>query len=375
MAVRTRWVVIGTAALLGLVAVAVLPPRSCDAGMRSTSWMVFCRTGVRNAVSQAAVAENARDRLRQGLERRRLADSLMAAGDGRRLTSPTGVTVFYESPLSADSARQWLRLAEREMAMLPGSGTGAPVVLVIQSDPRRQEAGQGGLPIGAARWWYRPQLDRFATSAGGGACVVVVDVGRGAQPEGALRSGRPRLLDWCVLYGRFGSPGAGVRAWAAPAFAFGWRDPWSLAEMVAASRVNGSRAKPSANDDDYRIRACQSGAGRSCLAILGVAGLSSEPTWRGGLRERSRNLLAWLLATQEPEQFARFWRAEGSLARALAEGYGRPADVLLQEWAQAQYAVRARAPMTRPRVLLAGALWFSLAMVAAFVAMQRRQAD
>ena len=366
MALRTRWPVLGAVTVLSLVVVAVLPPRACGTGNRSLVEMMSCSYGSGVASPQPAVAERTRDRLRQAQVRRQLADSILSSRAVRRLTVAGGLSVAYEAPLTVDSARRWLALAAREMALIPGSGHGAPVVLVLLSDSRRfaQSDADDSRP---PRWWYRPELDRFTTGAHG-ACLVVLRLRASWRFDYLLGQERPALLDWCALYGRFGAPGAEVERWAGHAFSLGWRDPSSLAELVQTMRADSARAI-----DDWQVSACQAGSGEACLAFLG-AGRNARAAWFFQ-RERARDLLAWLLATGDPVQFQRFWRAQGTLNEALRAGYDRPGAEILQNWARSRFRAAPRQGMARPKLLLAGAVWFSLAMVAAFVAMQRRQID
>ncbi len=365
MGLRIRWTLIGTAACLTLAAVAVLPPRACDPLDMSPARVAMCAQRYRWPASHAAVAERARDRLRQALRRRHLADSLLQSATTQRLTA-SGITLYYETPLSADSARRWLSLAQRELAMIPGVARGRPVVLALLTDRRRYR--QPGSAAETERlWWYHPRLDRFATGGAAGACFVVRDLARDGTADRALEQQRPALLDWCALVGRYGEPGSAVQSTLSVAFAFGWRDHSSMAEMVQSIGVTSSF-----RGDRYQLRACRSGEGSACLRFLGFGEVPSAPAYIR--RDPARDLLAWLVATAEPAQFARFWRADGTLEDALHAGFQRPAGDILAAWSKARFEAAPARTEAEPRQLLAGAVWFSLAMVAAFVAMQRRQA-
>jgi hypothetical protein len=116
-------------------------------------------------------------------------------------------------------------------------------------------------------------------------------------------------------------------------------------------------------------RACQAGAASACLAVLGL----DRPGEAFGEREMERDFLAWLLATEEPDQFARFWRSSAPVQEALASACGRPAGETASMWARQRLRGYTRPRVTGPRMLLAGVSWLSLAMVVAFVAMHRRQ--
>jgi len=363
MDVSARWTILGAGTLLALSAIAVLPPRPCDSDDHSLAKDAICGYHGRGGSSHVAVAERTRNRLEQAARRRQLADSLLELRNARQVTGGV-ISVYYESSLSTDSARLWLGQAQRELAMLPGTGTGERVVVLLQSDPAGA-ARRGNPDDGSRRWWYYPRLDRFATTAHGGACVVVLDltVRPAIQP---LQQQRPNLLDWCALYARFGSPGRAVERWASSAFSFGWRDNSSIAEMVQAAPSGLVRSQT-----DYRVHACQRSGGAACLQYTDGAG-ETRPVWLLR-RQVARGLLAWLLTTGEPDQFARFWRDGGSLESALTSGYGQPAGDLLQTWARQRYEPVAARPLASSKVLLAGAVWFSVAMAAAFVAMQRRQ--
>jgi len=359
MDVRSRWILIGTGTLCALAAIAALPPRSCDAEGRSLIGDAICQSSYPGGAPHAALVNRTRDRLGQAILRRRLVDSLATTPALRRVTDGA-ITVYYEPPVSADSARRWLAIAQRELAMLPGAGGGAATVVVLRSEASDVVASKLPAPDGQ-NWWYRPRLDRFATTAHGGTCVVVLDLARG--PFRALQQGRPVLLDWCALYARYGMPGRGVERWAASAFSFGWRDNASIAELVTSPPFTSF-------PPDFRVLACQSGAAAACSQYVNALGFQRD---RWATRDNARILLAWLVATGRGGEFGRFWTAEGTVPDAIGKGFGRPAADVLQAWMQQRFTHARARPLGAPKVLLAGALWLTIAMAAAFVAMQRRQ--
>jgi hypothetical protein len=318
----------------------------------------MCTQRFYGRTNHAAVITGLRARLATSLGRREIADSLQRTV-GRRLDAGA-LTVYYERPLTADSARRYLELAQRELAAIPGTGRGQRIVLVLLSDPerfRRRILQDGRLDP------YRPRFERFAIGGADGACVVLMDIER-HDVSSLLQQQRPAMLDWCALVARFGRPRRDVRRWVDPAFTTGWRDASSIAELIPAGRSASQRWV-----NDYEARACGAGSNAACLAFLGPR---PGESWYVR-RDIIRDFLAWLLATRPPEEFARFWRSEAPFADALTAGFGRPAGETIHAWARVRFSSQVRMAGATPDMVLAGAVWFSLALVAALVAMHRRQ--
>jgi hypothetical protein len=363
MDLRTRWTLIGGAAAAALVAVATLPPRTCEPGQLSLAASIMCggRGPGRLHHRHDVEARRAHGRLALALQQRLLADTLLVRSRGpRALRSASGITVIFDAPVTTDSARSMLERADREVAMLPPGGAGGQVILYLAADPF------GALSQRLKTDWvsdlnYRVP-SRFAMREPDGRthCFTVLTLGG----RGAGASRRGGALDWCALYARYGVPGDGVAEWAAGTFRWQWRWGVSFAEQAAAEGGGAFRR----TDETFMWRACANGSTAQCQALIGNGGNPSS--WMDS--EQRRAFLAWLVRKEGGERFGRFWRAGGSIGDAIATGFGRSERDVVRDWVVATVG-EDPGPSARPRVILAGALWASLALSAAFVAMYRRQ--
>jgi hypothetical protein len=377
---RWRWLWGPMLAALGL-AVMLLPPRQpsyrgllAAFGLAEPEWVGERRSPFENDV-RAAVS-----RLQKQVRDGRLADSLVAAARGvRALRSANGfVTVVYETPLTADSARVWLRAASSELSLYPSAGgPGLPVVVALISSPARLRSKD----ILNRLYWTFEELVDVAPSRG--ACVVTINLldrkySQASDLVGHDSSGGPsgRFVDLCALYARFGRPGpAGVWLGAA-------RRPYWFGRSLLASRLQEARRairRAETNWDESAARppwaggvpwleiGCLHGASSLCAHIAGLAGPSEPRFYYYYLQPFSRTqIVAHLLATGTPAQFAAFWRSPAPPAQSLQVAYGRPAGETVRSAYGHWYA---DAPPGGPRagtdVVLAGFLWAGLALMLA----------
>ncbi len=368
MDLRMRWLLIGGAAAAALLAVAALPPRACSPDDHSFVAGAMCagQWGWPTGGRHEGVTRRTLNALELQLERRLLADSLRARAAGpQAVRSPLGLTVVYETPFTADSARAWLAQAEREVSLLPSGGTGVPVILYLVTDPRGQllrKLGHESDPPGVRSPW-----DRFAVRSSDGrtTCIVRGDLFTRRQAGTTTTAIRRNILDWCALYARYGVPGDGVAAWAGANLSTRW---WAPGAPIAEEAAVGGGSAPSQWTGEYFWRACRNGAEEVCTRLPGLT-LRSDVF--GNHNELARHFLAWLLANGGGDAFGRFWRGQGTVADALQHAYGRSSGATARMWVLS--ASRPAGRGERPRVLLASAVWTSLALAAAFVAMQRRQ--
>jgi hypothetical protein len=384
---RWRWVLGPVLAAL-LVAVVVLPPQVPARAhpLLGVVWGYYdfvYQTGnghgpYANDVQYARQTQQAR--LRHAI----LADSIVAVARGpRALISGDGlVTLAYETPLTADSARFWLNAVTRELALYPrGPTPGMRLVVALLSDPVRARPGN---PEARYERGIQELLDQAVAA---GACVVTVNL----LPNNWRRltighdlAGKPvsRLLGACALYARFGAPGAGVSRWAAPEFNNYWRDPLTVQLREARRSV---RRYEVPRDIDYwngspwfgAVRwvavGCLRGAAALCLRASGLGPQldSPFPFYRDVWLPRTQ-LVAHLLATGTPEQFAVFWHSPRPAADALASAYGEPAGRLAMSAFQHWYTAPAPGtPWGSARDSLVGLVWIGLALALAVVAGRR----
>ena len=386
-----RWIRIAGPVVAALaVAIAILPPRVPSPG---AVWVGLFFWGAA-AHPQSGRSEFASDvrsarqiqawRLRRAL----LADSIRKAARGpRAVKSKDGlVTVVYEKPLTADSARFWLEAAARELALSPRpKNAGLPLVVALLSDPARDRPRRG---VGSP-WGIQELVEQTASA---GACVVTVGLirrlGRGGQVVGRDAEGHPvsRILGACALYARFGPPGPGTSRWAASSVGnWAWVDPVTP-QLVEArhrvrkldlQRVEGYSA-PWYGVVRWLEVGCLEGSDVLCLRTAGLdpESYGQDPTPFYYRPLAAGRLLAYLVATGNVDQFAAFWRSGQRPAEALASAYGRPAGSVVKAALEHWYAPPAPpAPWGSARGLAAGLVWLGLALAVAFAASRRWTAE
>ena len=323
----------------------------------------------------------ARQGQRVRLGRATLSDSItMMARGPRALTSGDGsITLLFETPLTADSARVWLDAATRELALYPkGTTTGTRLVVALLSDPRRLRPGNGFEYSGV-----RTLPDQAART---GTCVVTVNLlprlSWGRSALGHDLDGKPvsRVLGACALYARFGAPGSRVSRWAATELGYYWWDPLTPELQEARRSVRRYEIR---HDVDWtnawygEVRwldvGCLRGAAALCLRSAGLRWEPDSPFryFRNSAFPRNR-LIAYLLATGTPEQFAAFWHSSQPVADALASAYGEPAGRLAMAAFQHWYsAPPPDSSWGGERNALTGLVWIGLALALAVAAGRR----
>jgi len=384
-----RWRWIGGPVLAALlVAIALLPPRVPTGTnllfglIRSNPY--WYQTG--NERTQFGIdLQSAQWTQKAQLRRAVLAASILAATRGpRALKSEDGlITLVYEAPLTVDSARTWLNAAARELALYPtGPAKGQRLAVALLSSPKRVRPGE------ASYEWGIRQLTEQETSTG--ACIVTVNLlpgqsaGRSAIGHDLAGKAVSRVLGACALYARFGVPGAGVSQWALAGLSNSWWDPLTAQLQEARRRVRRNELPRSVDwgnsgwygEVQWVEIGCLRGAAGLCLRTAGL-GRGTESRffyfnyypYSSGPRSK---LIAYLLATRSPAQFAAFWRAPQPAAEALASAYGEPADKLAMSAFEHWYAAPAPGGLWgNARDQLAGFVWAALALGLAVVAGRR----
>lgn len=313
-------------------------------------------------------------------------DSIVAASRGAHaIRSEDGlVTVVYERPLAPDSARFWLKAVSRELALYPRpSRRGLPLVVALLSNPDRIRPGQSSI---AYQWGVQEYPDQ-ATSAG--ACVTTVSLlaretfNRAAVGHDAAGNPVSRLLGACALYARFGAPGPRVSDWAQAGL--DWWNPFTSQLLEARRGVRRYVLPRSADWGDnlwygevlWLEVGCLRGTAALCSRAVGL-GREAEPRFpyyfsSQPLRGR---VLAHLLATGTPEQFAAFWQSPLRPDAALAAAYGAPPGTLahaaLSHWFTAPAA---DSRLGNARATAAGLVWIGLALAVAVAAGRRWKAE
>jgi hypothetical protein len=380
---RWRWVLGPVLAAL-VLAVLALPPQvpvgegllGSVFGTENSGWSPHdpARAAVRGAVRTQ----------RRRLSEQMLVDSItrVARGAGALRSGDGAITVVYAPPLTRDSAAGWLEAAAGELALYPRSDTdGLPIVVALSLGPAR------GRDASLRLLLERPVLTLREESSSA-ACVVILNLARARAvwyarelvAHDAARRPLGRFLDTCALYGRFGRPGPAISAWAdrGPAWYWGGYDRLSR-RMQEARRA----MKPDTVEADWTYStywqgavqwapiACLRGGTTTCARIAGLAGYPSRGLWWPYTLTRGQ-MLAWMLATGTPQQFAAFWRSPLPPAQAIEAAYGQPAGTLalaaFRHWASPP---KPGGPLASSRVVLAGIGWAALALALALVAGRR----
>ncbi len=325
----------------------------------------------RNDVEMAVRVQ--RGRLREA-ER---ADSVLAISRGPRAlrTREGGLTVVYETPLTAGDARAWLQAAATELGRYPSPGsTGMPVVIALYSNPVRTRSREFG--------WYSGSGHRLLPDSGRAACVVEVvlvpfRVAGGKLRQPAQRPERP-FLGLCGLYQRFGAPGYAIARWLRYAGGMGFRggdESWNSALADARRPVPrsetvrpnlaGFREWPWYWGTPWVSIGCLRGSLSLCERNARISGRPDD--WEQYADSHGAQLAGFLLATGTPAQFAAFWRSSLPVSEALRRAYGRPAGQLAYEAFSHWYYAAPGGPRAEPRLLLAGLFWAGAAGALALV--------
>ena len=387
MALIRRWW-LSLPVLVALVAlVTLLPPRVPSADRVWFGLVYVAGAEVYGGASPSPYRRDVQEAVRvqeTAVEQAGLSDSVLAAAHGARAlrSSDGAVTVVYEAPLSADSARFWLDAASRELALYPSPGTrGMPLVVALFANPTRA----GGKRI--ASWTVRELVDQAETS---NACIVLVDLFnkpdwmRAASYVAHDASGRPvtRWLGACALYARFGSPGAMVGRWSVGDATFWYRWYPLTSQLVDARRVVRRRQlQPTIGPDDlpwwaarWLAVGCVRGAAQACLRATGLDTWGQLP-YSAFMTIPPERVLAFLLASSTPQQFAALWRSPLKPDAALANAYQTPAATLVRDALRHWYEVPpAGGPHLDATAAVTGAGWAVLALLLALLAGRRWRA-
>jgi hypothetical protein len=388
MAVRT-WVRIGGPLVAAaLVAIAILPPRvptrdSARFGLFfGTRYPAPLLPGNSQFVSDVLSAQRRR---REQARNALVADSIVRVARGpHALRSKDGlVTVVYERPLGVDSARSWLDAATRELALYPEEvGPHVPVVVALISDSLRERPGRPSSNL----WGVREFVDEASSL---GACVVTVNVmprywwARSTVAHDAAGRSVSRVLGDCALLARFGPPGRGLAGVMASGPVIAWSDPLTLQFQEARRRVLRIPIVRTPQDDAWPFEramrwagvGCLEGHAELCLRSANLGGFGPDDLYSYRLLGPS-GLMAYLLATGTPAQFAAFWRSPQPAPAALAAAYGKPAGDLVMAMMRHWYTAPARpAPWGGARNLVSGVVWLVLALAVSLAAGRRWSAE
>jgi len=373
---RSGWIW-GPAAAAVLVAVLLLPA----GGETGRSFLSFLQGSVGSEHN-----ETYRDDVKRALDvqRARLrdaerADSLLAAvGGPRALHSRDRVTVVYETPLTVAAAGAWMTAAEGELGRYPAAaGPGGSLVIALYSNPARARSREFGLWY----WMARRLPPDFLRSS----CIVEVNlVPHG--PRDRSRAASPRsigpFLGLCGLYQRFGEPGSEITQWM---IRRGWRtyglaDGGWMAKLSEAGRAvpRIEIQRPDLSNDrpwewywgtPWVAIGCLDGSWSLCERNVRIR--PGDYYWWWYSDSHQSQLLAFLLASGTPAQFAAFWRSPLGVGDALRQAYGRPAGQLAHDALNHWYSTAPGGPRAGPRLMLAGAFWAAAALALALVAGRR----
>jgi hypothetical protein len=377
---RWRWVW-GPLLAAGFVVVLTLPPGiPTETGILSVFGLAYSPWQYPPGMVHRAAVEGALNQQRRRLRAEMLADSILVATHGPRVvrSSDGAVTIVYEDPIAADSARFWLRATLAELDLYPkGKSGGLPIVVALLSSPRRHPDLRNESQQTSVLW--RPR-----TATAGPACILTVNLRpqpRSWWPGASLVVHDPgvgpvgRFLDYCALGGRYGAPGASVARWAGSSPEWYWRAS-SLATRLWEAR-RSVRKEDIPREWQFPFWYGQvSWVGVGCLdgdeslcartAGLGTAGASGSDFYF-----EHRLIIGHLLATGTADQFASFWRSPLAPRAALQQAYRLPPGRIALEAFRHWYDVPPAPPRAEPRLMLAGLLWAGAALALALVAGRR----
>jgi hypothetical protein len=392
---KTLWAAAPIGVALGLV-LALLPPRPLPEKETALTWALGyqiwsgyfergsqagrdVQAAVRHLKDEVFLAERA-DSL-EALARR--GGSLVRSADGR-------ITVLFERPLTADSARGVLADAERELALYPAAGgPGMPVIVAVHTDTAKLRNND----VRSLGWRRRQYLHQ---SASGPVCLSEINRLLGRQSNSGRRTAWP--LDRCAVYARYGARhggaarplallGAGTnRYWSGNPVAerlvrahqqgppkpapWEWRPTWS--PPVPSAEPRGYPTPPVYWEES----ACLAGSDAACLAAsrLGERRLSGFYWWWWDQPAGNTSLVVALLAAGDGRRFERFWQSDLPDAQALEAVYGTPAAKVVRGALMRQWVPAPHGPQITSRVISAALGWIVVALGLAVVAGKRRQA-
>jgi hypothetical protein len=176
------------------------------------------------------------------------------------------------------------------------------------------------------------------------------------------RLARTAVIDWCLMYARFGVPGARVERWAGQRVEVRrwWAPGDNLSLALEAGRTGRTRDQLMPTLEARELTqywadplnsACVRGSRVPCLKSVGLVAdrtLRSEYYWIAKVR---RSLLAALML-KDAGRFERFWRSSERADVALEQAYGKPASDVVAEWKRSVF----ENPVTGPRASAAGLL-------------------
>ena len=377
---RWRWIC-GPLLAAAVVVLVTLPPGiPSQRGLLSFFGLAYSQWQRDPGAAHRAAVEEAVGRQRSRLREELLADSILAATRGPRVvrSSDGAVTVAYEAPLSADSARAWLRAAVAELNLYPKpQGRGVPIVVALLSNPGRRFDAREQYFESTVNWVHQ-------AATGGHACIVTLNLARGQRTwwsSASLVVRDPavgpvgRFLDVCALEGRFGPPGAAVERWAESRPFWYWRAALLATRLSEARR--SVRKEDAARLSEYTywygqvswvVVGCLGGSEGLCAR---TAGLGPAGEFGEGYYLERRLILGHLLATGTADQFATFWRSPLAPRDALQQAYGRPAAWLALAAFRHWYSAPPATPRAEPQLMLAGLAWAGAALALALVAGRR----
>ncbi|MFI5279089.1 MAG: hypothetical protein ACHQU1_01230 [Gemmatimonadales bacterium] len=393
-----RWHQAGiVVAALALAAAVILPPRPMpEAGDKGLSASLMFSLGYypyqglhRHADLLAGTASSLRAR-RTAIQ---LADSLLAAARGPRAVrnADGSAVVVFEPNLSADSARVWLRMLERELALGPDRHPAAmPVILALRSTPEELHVRAPGvqpLPVWSitrAISWRpeRPAVLIMIRIADYG--PYVADARGFLQLDTVAGTACTSVLDWGQAFAHFGLPGRGLEKWTGERLQrlyWGYRGSADLSWALTLERRHATHEylsnlarreewqNPSA---DPLAQACVKSGGLQCLKSVGLV-IDPSMRYEGYPISLSRRLLLARLMLKDPARFERLWRSDEAPRITLTRVYGQPAEAIVSEWRRSIENMPRGGPRTPGLALLSSLGWAALAVGLGLLMAGRRQ--